>query len=325
MSLYSPLDMSALVKDFEAYLRDERMRSPSTIKRYLSIVTDFAAFMTSEPGYEVLDLDRVEKNHLLEFLRREAGASAEPSRAIWNLRLASLRSFYDFLFKREVVSVNPAHKIDRLKVNPKEPVPLSLDEFLALVDAMETAGGTYRARNVAIAHVLFHCALRVAELVSLEVHQADLSNHVFPDVPTKGAKWLSVPFNDLVASVLERYLSDRPQLARGEASALFLSDRGKRLSIRAVQEMLTTYGLKARIGRTVTPHLLRHSSATELVELGTSMRTVQAHCGHASITTTERYVHVKDGARRKAIDALGRRVTRVAAERASRKIRAKSA
>ena len=310
--------MSTLVKDFEGYLRSERMRSPSTIKRYLSVVTGFAEFMRTEPGYEVIDLEEVEKNHVIEFLRREAGVAAEPSRAIWNLRLASLRAFYDFLFKRDLVKANPAQKIDRLKVNPKEPVPLSLDEFLALVDAMETSGSPYRARNVAIAHVLFHCALRVAELVSLETHQADLSNHVFPDVPTKGAKWLSVPFNDLVASVLERYLLARPHLAKGEASALFLSDRGKRLSIRAVQEMLTTYGLKAGIGRTVTPHLLRHSSATELVELGTSMRTIQSHCGHASITTTERYVHVKDGARRKAIDALGRRVSKVAAARALR-------
>jgi integrase/recombinase XerC len=301
--------MSRLIAAFSGYMREERMRGEWTIKRYVAVLEEFAAFMVSEPGYEVVDLDRVEKLHLVQFLRR--GCDGEPSRAVWNIRLAALRSFYDYLFKTELVAANPALKIDRLKTNPKEPVPLSLDEYLALVDAMAASSKRYRARNVAIVQVLFHCALRVAELVSLDIDQVDLENYVFANVRTKGKKWLSAPLNDLVAEAIERYLKERAaRSGPAEEGPLFLSNRGKRLGVRAVQDLVTKYARKAGIARTVTPHLLRHSGATELADLGTPLRVVQEICGHASVTTTERYVHVRAGARRRAIEALGTEVAR---------------
>ena len=304
-------DMSRLITAFESYLRQERMRGASTIKRYVGVVEEFAEFMRSEPGYEVLGLDQVEKLHLVQFLRRGADADGEPSRSLWNIRLAALRAFYDHLFKSEQVAVNAALKIDRLKTNPKEPVPLSLDEFLSLLDAVGASSKRYRARNTAIVQVLFHCALRVSELVSLNLEQVDFENYVFQNVRTKGKKWLSLPFNDLVADALERCLKERAaRTGLGERQALFLSDRGTRLSVRAVQDLVTKYARKAGIQRTVTPHLLRHSSATELADLGTPLRIVQVICGHASVTTTERYVHVRSGAHRRAIEALGTEVAR---------------
>ncbi len=311
LSPCSPSDMDRLVCDFETYLRDERMRSAATVSRYVTALKRFARFMASEPGLEVIDLDRAEKLHLTEFLKREAGATEPPSRTVWNLRLAGLRAFYDFLFKRELVATSPADKIDRLRVNPKEPLPLNLDEFLALSGAAGEAPRRTRDRNAAIVQILFHSALRVAELVSLDLAQVDLDNRVFTNVRTKGGKWLSVPFNDAVAEALERYLQGRQSFAPREGeTALLLSNWHRRLSKRAVQDMLTCYGRKAGIARGVTPHLLRHSSATELHELGTSLRVVQDICGHASVTTTERYVHVRANAKRFAIDALGVQVAR---------------
>lgn len=307
--------MNKLVVAFAAYFREERMRSPRTVEQYIDTLAEFSAFLVTEYGANIA-LEAVAKPALVTFLRRGCVTDGEPSRSLWNGRLAALRAFYDFLYKTEVIQANPALKIDRMKVNPKEPLPLSLDEFLSLVEAMEKAPLYYRSRNVALAQVLFHSALRVSEIVSLNLSQVDFDNYVFVNVRTKGGKWLSLPFNDLVAEALERYLKDRECLVPHEhETALFLSDRRQRLSTRAVQELLKSYGRGAGINRTVTPHLLRHSGATELDELGVTLPVIQGILNHAHISTTQRYVHAKGTARRKAIDLLGATVAKRMRER----------
>lgn len=304
--------MPQLVADFAAYLRQERMRGTGTIKRYTGIVEEFALFLDNLTKDNIgLGLETVDKHHLIQFLRRND--EAEPSRALWNIRLAALRAFYDYLYKVGIVMTNPAMRIDRLKTNPRQPVPLSLDELLAVIDAIEQEAGLYRSRNTAIIQVFFHCALRVAELVSLNMDQVDFQNYLFTNIRTKGGKWISLPFNDLVAACLEQYLRQRKPV-EGQ-TALFLSNRGQRLSIRAVEELVKTYAMKAGISRPVGPHLLRHSGATELADLGTPLHVVQEICGHASVTTTQHYVHAKGNARRKAIDALGKEVSKRAKQR----------
>ena len=203
--------------------------------------------------------------------------------------------------------MNPALKIERQRVFPKEPVPLSFDEMLRLVEAVEGhCSSVYKHRNVAILQVLFHCALRVAEVVSLDLLQLDFDNYVFLDVRRKGGKILAAAFNDVVAEALENYLKVRGEhLPEEDEPALFLSDRKKRLSTRAVQAMVKKYADLAGISRTVSPHLLRHSSATQLMEVGTPLRVVQEICGHSSVETTQRYVHVNNGQRKRAVNALG--------------------
>lgn len=142
-------------------------------------------------------------------------------------------------------------------------------------------------------------------------------HYLLLDVRAKGGKLLAVAFNDVVAEALEQYLAERPRLHPAtDEPALFVSDRGNRLSIRTVQELVKRFGKLATIRTPVTPHVLRHSSATRLAELGTPLRVVQEICGHASVTTTERYVHVNGNERRRAIDALAvrwREQTRVRA------------
>jgi site-specific recombinase XerD len=300
--------MEDAIAAFASYLSLERMRQTSTVARYVRVLRDFGRFLKDEARGAEIALEEVDKNTLSRFMRRGMEDADEPSRSVWNARLAALRAFYGYLFRQEKISVNPAHRLDRFKVHAKEPVPLSLDEYLALVSAMSSARRASRNRNIAIIEVMFHCALRVAEVVSLDLSQVDLENYVFLDVRTKGNKRLSAVFNDVVAEAIERHLKERG--TELEETALFLSDRGARLSVRTVQELVKSYAKKAGISRTVTPHLLRHSSATQLVELGTPIRVVQEICGHSSVTTTERYVHVNGGARRRAIDALGVEVQR---------------
>jgi integrase/recombinase XerC len=251
-------------------------------------------------------LSAVRKTDVAHFLR----SGNEHSRTGWNGRLAALRALFGYLVKEEIMTANPALLVDRLKLPERQREPLTLDEMIRLVDsAAAQAPKKLRSRNVAILQIFFHCSLRVSEVVSLDLGQVDMEERLFRSVRTKGDKRLAVLFNDVVAEALERYLPERAALGAPETeTALFLSQQGTRLSARTVEEMVSHYASVARIARHTTPHVLRHSSATELADV-TDLRTVQDHLGHDSITTTQRYVHVKDAEHRRAVDELGSRFT----------------
>ncbi len=293
--------MASIVSEFESYLRDERMLAPRTFERYVEVLTAFSREVVGAGR----DIEAVDKATITAFLRDRARTVKGPSRATWNTELSALRAFYGFLYAQDRIQANPALRVERQRTLSREAQPLNLDEFLRLVDAMGEAQPAYRTRNVAIALVLFHTAMRVGELVSLSLDQVDLEARVFRDVRVKGQKRHGIAFNDVVAEALENYLADRPRYAPEGEQALFISDRKTRLSIRMVQETIKRAGKKAGIGRTVTPHLLRHSSATQLVEMGVPLPVVQDICGHAEISTTRRYVHLADSRRKQAIDELG--------------------
>lgn len=296
--------MSELVAAFGRYLSEQRMLGTRTVNRYVEEARRLVTFLGDESRHATVEA--ADKKVILSFLRHPTTQGVPPSRATWNARLAAVRALYEYLFQEEVLEVNPALRIDRQRVPRADRLPLSLDEVLALVDAARLRSPEgFAARNVALIHVFFHCALRVAEVVSLDLDQVDFDNRLFLSVRTKGNKRLSVLFNDVVAEALEKYLPERQQVGDGHG-ALFLSLQRRRLSVRAVENLVVHYARLAGINRKVTPHLLRHSSATELAGL-TSIRVVQEHCGHSSVSTTERYVHVNRSQRREAVDALGHR------------------
>lgn len=307
MGRFTLAAMSNLLHEWRTYLLEVRLASPRTVSRYLDGMEEFEAFLREEKAGGDVALDTMTKDDLIRYLRSRTRRSTSPSRATWNLRLAALRAFYSWLVKEERIMSNPALKVDRLRVSPREPLPLSLDEAIRLVDTIEkNAELLYRTRNVALVQVLLHCSVRVTELVSLNLDQVDMEAYAFSAVRVKGDKVLAVVFNDIVAEALERYALDRAGMnVPPQERALFVSHLRRRMSVRAVQEMVGSYAKMAGIMRPVYPHLLRHSSATQLVELGTPMSVVRDICGHSSVTTTERYVHVNGGQRRQAVTALG--------------------
>jgi len=299
--------MNKLLTDFISDMREVKMRQEATISRYSSMLKEFIQHLDEKQ----VRPERVDKATITNFLRQRPDGADTPSKSIWNLRLASLRAFFQYLYQEEVITMNPALRIDRIKTNPKESIPLNLDEYLALVEVMEKSPAFYHSRNTALVQVMFHSALRVTEVISLDLHQVDFQAHLFMNVRTKGDKHISLPFPDLVSEALERYTKDR-ETSHGKA--LFLSNRGTRMSVRAVQRLLSDYGRKAGITRPVTPHLLRHSGATELADLA-PLRVVQEILGHSSPEITQRYVHVAADGRRLAINALGKKVARHAKKR----------
>lgn len=317
-------DMPALIEAFEQHLRVERRRGALTVARYRSIVEDFLHLLVSNPETSNLGLAEITRFHCIGYLRSQTRtATEEPSRSVWNQRISALRSFFWWLFEQELILKDPTHGIERHKIASREPIPLSLQEFLDLVEAAEQSGPLFRPRNVAIVQTLFNTALRVAELVSLDVSQVEFDAYLFRDVRTKGDQRLSAKFNDLVAAAIQDYLTDRARRRPASTGALFLSMRGTRLSVRAVEQLVSDLGRKAGIARPVTPHLLRHSCVTELVvKQGTPLKVAQEICGHASQATTERYTHAWAGADRVAIDTLGTVVANGLQTRRQERVRA---
>lgn len=310
-------DMQTLIEGFETFLVEGLNRQTSTVTRYVTELKSFATFLSADA--EALDLGAATKTVIEQFLRQRAEKD-KPSPARRNLRLAALRAFYLFLREAELMRSDPTEQLKRQRLVSNEPVPLSLDEYLALVDAAEQSSPLYRSRNVAMVQVFYHCSLRVSELVSLKLRQLDFERYQFSQVRRKGGKkFISMPFSDLVAEALQRYLADRERFGPREGEqALFLSDRGRGVAIRSAQEIIRQCARQAGIIRSVGPHLVRHSGPTELADRGTPLPEVQDLLDHEDIGTTRRYTHSKADARRRAVNKLDEVVKKHQQERKRR-------
>jgi integrase/recombinase XerC len=297
--------MSSLTQAFRQHLAG-RARAPETVERYSATVAALLA-ARSLPDDRSTPLADVTPSHVSSFVDRAGSASQR------NVQLSALRTFFTWAEHEELVDRNPAASVERAKVVEHTREPLSLDEMLRLVGTVESsAPKKLMLRDVALIQVFFHCALRVSEVVSIDLDQVDVQSHLIRNVVTKGDGRLTVIINDVVAEALERYLAVRAELGPDDGErALFLSQQGTRLSVRSVEEFVRRYAERAEMPVRVTPHVLRHASATELIDF-TDIRTVQEHLGHKSVTTTQRYTHVKESKRRAAVDELGRRWKRAA-------------
>ena len=298
----TPLHTDALLADFAAYLATERLRATRTTATYALVVRDFVRHTGDTAA--AIRCDRAQLQQFLGSSQRAVGEVAL-ARGRWNLRLSALRAWYAFLIGRGLVSSDPTAGMARQRVPRRDPQPLSLAELVALVSAVATESpGIYRARNVAIVQVLIHSALRVGELVALDLPQFDAAAMVLVGVRRKGGKVSAAWLNTTAAQALRVYLQTRDGLhPQPGQPALFLSHTGERMAVRSVQEMVSKYAKVAGIARRVTPHLLRHSAATALAALGTPIRTIQEICAHSSVATTQLYVTV---AAQDRIDAAAR-------------------
>jgi len=178
------------------------------------------------------------------------------------------------------------------------PVFLSVDEVFALLEAPGT-GDTFAARDRAILELLYSTGMRVSELVSCNMASLDFANGMVM-VKGKGNRQRIIPFGTQAVKSLRAYFVDREDLLRKrlqqgkkfDRDSLFLNSRGTRLTARSVERMISDYGRKAGLDKPVTPHVLRHSFATHLLEMGADMRSVQELLGHASLSTTQKYTHL---------------------------------
>ncbi len=270
---------------FLDYLGAEAGLSERTRAAYRTDLEDFVAF-AGRQGYQgPQDVRRPAVTLYLFALRRRGFQPATVAR-----RLAALRSFYHFLVREGWVPADPTEDVASPKRASKLPRVLSAEEVARLLsqpDARTPEG----LRDRAMLELLYSSGLRVSELVGLDVGHVDLEAELVR-VLGKGNRERVVPLGSYAVRALQAYLSlGRPRLARG-SSALFLGRTGRRLSRQWVWAALRRYARAAGIATRVSPHVLRHSFATHLLQGGADLRSVQELLGHASIATTQVYTHV---------------------------------
>jgi len=203
-------------------------------------------------------------------------------------KLAALRAFFTYLVREGVVARNPAELVATPKREKKVPFHLSIDEVTALVEAPRE-GELLSLRDRAILETLYSCGIRVSELTGLDIGGIDLEEGL-ARVLGKGGKERIVPLGSKARSALAEYLAARNQTA--VADPLFINARGGRLTRRSVARIVDKYILRIATMKKVSPHTLRHTFATHLLEGGADLRAIQELLGHSSLSTTQKYTHV---------------------------------
>jgi integrase/recombinase XerD len=223
----------------------------------------------------------------LLYLQEQGRATATLSR-----NLASIRAFYQFLLREKFIDKDPSVNLESPKIEKKLPQVLSVVEVETLLNGPDTrlASGM---RDKAMLELLYATGIRVSELVSLNLSDVNL-NMGFIKCFGKGSKERIIPLGRLAIEGVSRYLErGRPMLKkRGQEEALFLNHHGRRLSRQGFWKIIKKYAQLANSHKEITPHTLRHSFATHLLENGADLRSVQEMLGHADISTTQIYTHV---------------------------------
>ena len=273
---------------FITYLVAEKNASPYTIKNYRHEIGQFLDFL-KEQGIDSWEgVDRYVLRRYLAWLQAEGYVKASITR-----RISELRSFCRYLVREGILDTNPIRAISSPKIPKRLPNYLDVHEvegLLAAPDAMVPQG----QRDRAIMEVLYASGLRVSELVSLNLKNVDL-RHGELRVWGKGAKERLALLGEPACRALTRYIQDgRSKLIKENrvTNALFLNRLGSRLSTRSVSNILDKYAKLAGLERRVTPHVMRHTFATHLLDGGADLRTVQELLGHADLSSTQIYTHV---------------------------------
>jgi integrase/recombinase XerC len=289
-----------VVEAFLAYLRDERNMSEHTIRNYRVDLDQFVECLVDR-GEDGVFPESVTHHHIRAFLARldERGVS-KPTVA---RKIAALRSFFKYLVRRGRVDANPAVAIRTPKLDKKLPSCLSIEEVERLLAAppLDTLAGV---RDRAILELLYSAGLRTFELVGLEHDDVDLERRRLR-LRGKGMKERINPIGSYAVRALETYIqkkSTHPRHERFDPTALFLNLRGKRLTTRSVRRLLADYVSAIGLASTVSPHTLRHSFATHLLQRGADLRIVQELLGHESISTTQIYTHLSAAELRRAYE-----------------------
>lgn len=280
------------VEEFLSWLVAEKGRAPNTIAAYRRDLTGYCAWLERQ-GANVLD---VTHRQLVDFVgERRASGAATSSIA---RQIAAVRMLHRYLAVEGERGDDPAADLEGVRVPAGIPKPLTEDQVTSLLDAVVVTEPIHR-RDLALLELLYATGARISEAVGLSIGEIDL-DHRLVRLYGKGSKERIVPFGSTAAAALEEWFSPsgRAHLvpdrwrSRDDAEAVFLNTRGARLSRQAAWLVVKKYGARAGIADQLSPHVLRHSCATHLLDHGADLRVVQEMLGHASISTTQIYTKV---------------------------------
>ena len=279
--------MKDYLKEYLDALRVERNLSSMTCEAYKRDLNDYLTFIKSKKIKEIFEITQMHIREYIRELNKKGFASSSIAR-----RFSSIRSYHKFLIAEKIMDQNPTLILSTPKSSKKLPSVLNEIEISKIIDSID-ASTQFGLRDKAIIEMLYSCGLRVTELCEL-----DLSNLFLDDdlirVYGKGMKERLLPIGKRAKLYLNKYLIRvRPSFDRqNKSSVVFLSRNGKPLTRSMINKILNKWSDFSGINKSISPHVLRHSFATHLLEGGADLRFVQALLGHSDITTTQIYTHL---------------------------------
>ncbi|MBP6556770.1 MAG: site-specific tyrosine recombinase XerD [Flavobacterium sp.] len=282
------MNWSSYIKSFQSYLKIERGLSKNTVANYTFDLERLCVFL--KENNISISPEKINEETIQQFIY---AVSKEVNARSQARIISGLKSFFSYLIFEDYRSDSPMELIESPRIGRKLPDTLSLediDNLIAAVDLSTPEG----ERNRAMLETLYGCGLRVSEIVTLKISDLFFEEG-FIKITGKGNKQRFVPIAKSTQKFIELYkeaIRNHMMVAKGYEDTLFLNRRGKQLTRAMVFTIIKTLAVKINLGKNISPHTLRHSFATHLLENGADLRSIQMMLGHESITTTEIYVHI---------------------------------
>jgi integrase/recombinase XerD len=284
-----------LLQVFLDYLSVEKGLSKNTLLSYSRDINKFFLFLRKEK----LSWPNVKEEDLIRFIHQQSRAGLAP-RSLARM-ISSLKSYYKFLLLDDIIEKNPAVNLSSPRIWLKLPQFLTVEEVESLLkqpDETKTRG----VRDRAMLELLYATGLRVSELVSLKLKDLNMADG-FLLCRGKGGKERVVPIGESARQAIQKYLAEaRPKMLKNASDSVFLTSHGRAFTRQGFWKLLKTYAKNSGLDLKISPHTLRHTFATHLLERGADLRSVQLMLGHTQITTTQIYTHVSRERLRKVYD-----------------------
>jgi len=279
--------MKYLLKDFEYYLKKEKGSSQNTIAAYLTDLNQYTLFL--EKYHDIKNPKFIDKKHIEGFLKSMKKQVSAKSLA---RKLTAIKGFHHFLTIEKEVETDVAKAFSSPKVEKSLPQVLSVDEVVSILEQIDKTK-PLGLRNMALLELIYGSGLRVSELLDIQMEDIHL-NQGYVIVKGKGSKERMVPISDMSIIALRNYIvKSRDQLlGEQKVNYLFVNHDGNRLSRQGFFKLLKKLSIDAGVKTECSPHTLRHSFATHLLENGMDLRTLQSLLGHEDISTTQIYTHI---------------------------------
>ena len=284
---------SSAIVDYLSYAAIEKGLSKNTIEAYRRDLTKFNNFLASN-DLSILEVNTKVIDDFLGWLRGTDGSNSRGSESSNSITIVTVRNLYKFISTNNH-TVNPLKDYSPPKIPKRLPKALKIAEIMALIEASKFGDDVISIRNSALIEVLYATGARVSEIVDLDISNvSEIANTTTLKLSGKGGKERVVPIGVYARNSLEQYLTlSRPALLHKKGStSLFLNSRGDSLSRQSAWEIIASLAERANIQTRVTPHAIRHSFATHLLDGGADIRVVQELLGHSSVTTTQIYTLV---------------------------------
>lgn len=289
MNRSKPTEIEDHIDQFITYIGIERNYSQNTTASYRADLLDFRQFLLTM-GDSLPPIDEIDHLTIRSYLANLQDRKLSRSTVL--RRLSSLRSFFRYLCRRGHLNADPTEALATPKAQRKLPDFLEIPEVEALLSAPDTTT-VIGMRDQAILELLYSTGMRVSELLALDLSDIEWQNAVVK-VRGKGKKERILPIGKMALVALDSYLLRRRELLGSKATqALFISQRGSRIpDAKSIRRRIEIYAAAAGIQKKITPHTLRHTFATHMLNAGADLRSVQELLGHASLSTTQIYTHV---------------------------------